>query len=118
MYSLSKAVATDRLPMITAVMECLAVEGYNQVTPVVFDTVMKYQKSASADMSDMLQLIRETAWFDMGRIYTNDLSIISDRPGMLLRDGQSWATYLDGTVKTTVKNQLQKLSDDLVGFAQ
>ena len=117
MFGISKAVKIDRLSMITAVMECMASEGYRQVTPVVFDQVMRYQKATSAEMSEMLTLIRDTAWFDCGRIYMAELSGISDQPGMLLRDGKSWSTYVSGTVNTTIRNQLKELNSDLLEVA-
>ena len=46
-----------------------------------------------------------------------DLSGVCDKVGMILRDEQSWSTYLDGTVKTTVKNQLKDLSNKLIKVA-
>ena len=117
MFGLSKAVKTDRLNMITAVMECMASEGYNQVTPIVFNQVMQYQKASSADMSEMLGLIRDTAWFDFGRIFSSEFGYISDQPGFKLRDNQSWSTYVSGTVNTTIKNKLSEFSDDLLEMA-
>ena len=99
-------------------MECLASEGYRQVTPAVFETVMQYQTSASPEMAEMLELIRDTAWFDFGRIYSSDLSsngVMCDQPGIYLRDHKRWENYIN-TVMPTIEGQLAELSDELLSL--
>lgn len=117
LFSIQKAVATDRLAMVTAVMECMASQGYRETTPVIFETVMQYQKSKSPDMSRMLTLIRDTAWFDFARIYSYDLDMICDRPGRYLEQKQSWSGYVSGTIPT-VEKKLEKLVADLAALAE
>ena len=118
LWAMSRDIPTDRLGMVTATMECLASEGYRQVTPAVFETVMQYQTSASPEMAKMLELIRDTAWFDFGRIYSSDLSsngVMCDQPGIYLRDHKRWENYIN-TVMPTIEGQLAELSDELLSL--
>ena len=117
LFGIQKAVATERLTMVTAVMECMASQGYRETTPVIFETVMQYQKSKSPEMSRMLTLIRDTAWFDFARIYSYDLDMICDRPGRYLEQKQSWSGYVNGTIPT-VEKKLDKLVADLAALAE
>lgn len=116
LVGISDGIKASRIGMITATMEALASESYRSVTPVAFDKIMQYQKSASQDMADMLQLIRDTGWFDCGRIYAADISYLCDAPGTVLRDSpkQTWANYVNGTLNTTVKAQVEKLNETLL----
>ena len=118
LWAMSRNIQSDRLEMVTATMECLASEGYRQVTPAVFETVMQYQTSASPEMAEMLALIRDTAWFDFGRIYSQDLKsngVMCDQPGLYLRDHKRWENYINGTMPT-IESQLAELSDDLLAL--
>lgn len=116
LFGIQKAVASDRLNMVTAVMECMASQGYRETTPVIFETVMQYQKSKSPDMSRMLGLIRDTAWFDFARIYSYSLDTICDAPGRYLMGNQAWEGYVNGTLPT-VEKKLEKLVADLSALA-
>ena len=72
-------------------------------------------------MTEMLGLIRDSAWFDFGRIYAADLTagggVMCDQPGLYLRDNKPWENYLNGGMKT-VEAQLVKLSETLVKLGQ
>ncbi len=107
----------DRMQMITAVLECYASEGYRQVTPVIFEQVMKYQKSTSVEMMEMLELIRDTAVFDVGRLYASNIKSLCDQPGYCLRNGTTWENYLNQNLGT-IENLLAELSDTLISVAK
>lgn len=54
--------------MMSAVLEALGSQGYRTVTPAVFDTAFKLQKSESLVISNMFDLIRNGRNFDLGRL--------------------------------------------------
>lgn len=108
--------ALERYEMLTAVLECYGSEGYRQTTPVIFEQVMKYQKSSSGQMTQMLVLIRDSACFDVGRLYSSHIGSLCDMPGYMLRDGTPWENYINQTMPQ-VENLLDKLSDTLISVA-
>lgn len=116
LVAMSQGIKASRIGMVTATLEAMASESYRSVTPVIFDRIMQYQKAASEEMRQMLILIRDTGWFDMGRIYSADLSYICDQPGRVLQKypTQTWENYVNQTVNTTIKTQLEELSKNLL----
>ena len=116
LVGISDGIKDSRHAMITATLEAMASEAYRSVTPVVFDKIMQYQKSASQEMTDMLTLIRETGWFDCGRIHAADIDYLCDKPGRVLQayPQQTWATYVNGTLNTTVKSKVELLNETLL----
>jgi len=91
-------------------------EGYRQTTPVIFEQVMKYQQSGSEQMTEMLTLIRDTACFDIGRIYSSHIQSLCDMPGYYLRDNDPWENYINQKIPQ-VENLLEVLSDTLISVA-
>ncbi|MBE6724339.1 MAG: hypothetical protein E7576_03925 [Ruminococcaceae bacterium] len=80
--SVTNAVTLFAIPLViqsteraSAVFECLASEGYRQVTPVVFEQAYKakYNYDDSARQTTIFDMIRNNAIFDLGKIFSNDL---------------------------------------------
>ncbi|MBR4896892.1 MAG: hypothetical protein IKZ41_10705 [Clostridia bacterium] len=80
--SVTNAVTLFAIPLVidsneraSAVFECLASEGYRQVSPVVFEQAYKakYNYDDSARQSTIFDMIRQNAVFDLGKIFSNDL---------------------------------------------
>ncbi len=119
LFGVSYNIGENRFGIVTATLEALASEGYRSVTPVIFDQIMKYQKASSQEMSDMLVLIRDSGWYDCGRIYAADISYLCDAPGTVLRDypTQTWEGYINGTLNTTIKAKVEKLNETLLKLA-
>ena len=91
LFSVMKGVDAERHQMVSAVLEVWAHEAYTATTPVIFEQIMQYQKSASPEMTEMLGLIRDTAYFDFIRIYTVDYAAGGcDFIGNYLAAGTSW----------------------------
>ena len=108
LFSIMKGVEADRHQMISALLEVWAYESYTSTTPVIFEQIMQYQKSASPEMTEMLGLIRDTAYFDFIRIYTIDYTSAAggcDFIGNILRAKSSWneVTKVGGVYETWVK---------------
>lgn len=116
LFGIPRGTDPDRVAMITAVLECYGSEGYRQTTPVIFEQVMKYQKSSGNEMIEMLELIRDTACFDVGRIYSSHLDSLCDMPGYYLRDGDTWENYINQRMRD-VEKKLDTLSQTLIKVA-
>lgn len=108
--------SSDRTELASAVLECYGSEGYRQTTPVIFEQVMKGQQSGSAQMSEMLMLIRDSACFDVGRIYAAEIGSLCDLPGWCLYGGDTWENYVNTRIPN-VEKLLSQLSDDLIAVA-
>lgn len=119
-YGIMSNVPDERMGEVSATLECLASEGYRQTTPVIFDECMKYLRATSQEMSDMLELIRDTAWFDLARVYSYETRYLCDAPGYVLIDNESygttWAGYVNGKL-STVEERLSELNTTLQWLA-
>ena len=100
MYGLVSNLPEERLEVATGVLEALSSAGYRTTTPVIFEESMMYTNSTSAQMTEMLQLIKDTAYFDFGRIYSREMKGISDWPGLCMNKGTKWQTYLARDLRT------------------
>ena len=98
--------------MDTAVLEALASACYRTSTPVIFETTMKAAKSTSPKMMEMLNLIRDTAYFDIGRVFGKSLNAICDQPGYAMRDNTPWKVYIDKKIPA-VEEKIATLFDDI-----
>ena len=113
LFGVMTNVSHDRLPMITAVLECWASEGYRKTTPAIFEQAMKGQSATSSYMTEMLELIRDTAWFDCGRIYATETKYICDAPGDALSGEFTWDAYTSQTIPNLELTYIPLLSQML-----
>lgn len=68
LYGISKGSKNDENAAVT--LECMASEGYRQVTPVLFEEGMKVKYAHDNKTAQMYDILRETLSFDIGRIFT------------------------------------------------
>ena len=66
----------------------------------------------------MLQLIRDTAWFDFARIYSEETKYVCDKPGYILRDKGSWETFVNGDLTNKVEPAIKDLCALLISNNQ
>lgn len=95
MYGIMSNTPQARLTMDTAVLETMGSICYRTTTPVIFENTMKSAKSTSPEMMTMLNTIRDTAYFDIGRVFGASLNGICDQPGYAIRDNTAWKVYID-----------------------
>ena len=112
MYGIMKNTPENRFLMDTAVLEALASTCYRTTTPVIFETTMKAAKSTSPKMMEMLNLIRDTAYFDIGRVFGASLNGICDQPGYAMRDNTPWKVYIDKKIPA-VEEKIATLFDGI-----
>lgn len=66
-------VSAKNADMSGAVLECMASEGYRQVTPALFESSFKYKYSKGENDAKIFELIRSGVVFDIGRPFFDEL---------------------------------------------
>ena len=98
----------ETLKEMTAVLECWASETYRLVTPEVFEVNMQLKYADTQYETDMFEYARSAIVFDLGRIFTNDLSFMSELPSHAACNGASWSsTY--GAYIVSLETKLEKI---------
>ena len=95
------------------VLECMASEGYRQVTPVLFEVSMKYKYASDDKTSQMYDILRESTSFDIGRLFAMDFNKITFQHFRKSVDGTGSTEYL-----TAVKTQIKMLERLVTKFAE
>ena len=72
MYTVS--IAAKHTDAAAAALEMLAAEGYQKVTPALFEISMKLKYSSDNEASRMYDIIRSTVSIDIGRIFSTELN--------------------------------------------
>ncbi len=102
--------------MSTAVIECMASEGYRKTTPALFEQNMKYRYTPdTADQGDsarMFDIIRTNIFFDLGRIFSDSLNYMSEMPSKAAAASKSWAGQIP-VYKKALGMRMETLNDAL-----
>lgn len=107
--------------MSSAVIECLASEAYRKTSPALFENNMKYRytpdSAGKGDSARMFDIVRENINFDLGRIFSNSLSYMSEMPSDAAANRTSWATIMkqQQVALTRAMKTLNKSLEDIVG---
>lgn len=115
LFGILSTINEDRIPMVTAVLEGWGSQGYRVTTPAIFTKAMQGQSATSSHMKDMLRLIRDTAWFDCGRIYAVETNYICDAPGDALSGKFTWDGYVSQNLPYIEETLIPLLSSILNG---
>ncbi len=85
---------TEDPDRVSAVLECLASDGYNRVSPALFEVALKTQYSDDSRDAAMYDIVKRTVVFDLGRIYTDSFNgdTYAMWRNMAIFYKQSWAT--------------------------
>ena len=73
-------VSAAKADMSGAVLECMASEGYRQVTPALFESSFKYKYSKGENDAKIFEFIRSGVVFDIGRPFFDELGGDSSSP--------------------------------------
>ena len=92
LYGIMADAEVSRLSELTAVLECWGSEAYRLTTPALFETNMKLKYSETSDESEMFDIVRDTIFLDLGRVFSQDLQYMSEIPSSTAAEGGSWAT--------------------------
>lgn len=102
--------SNETLSMLTAVLECWASEGYRKTTPEIFEVNMQLKYADTQYETDMFEYARSAVVFDLGRIFTNDLSFMSELPSHAACNGASWSsTY--GAYRESLDTKMRLIVD-------
>ena len=107
--------------MSTAVLECMGSEAYRKTSPALFENNMKYRytpdNAGKGDSARMFDIIRTNINFDLGRIFSDSLSYMSEMPSDAAANGSSWATIMKQQQKalTRAMSTLNKALEKIVG---
>ncbi|MBO5702087.1 MAG: extracellular solute-binding protein [Clostridia bacterium] len=102
--------------MSTAVIECLASEGYRKTSPALFENNMKYRytpdNAGKGDGARMFDIVRSSITFDLGRIFSDILGFMSEMPSNTAATSGSWSG-VQAKYKTTLKRGIADLNKAL-----
>jgi len=96
------------LQMLSAVLECWASEGYRWTTPEIFEVNMQLKYAETQQETDMFEYVRSNITFELGRIFSNDLSFISEIPSDVACAGASWSTTYN-QYKNSLNAQMEEI---------
>lgn len=95
-----------------AVIEAWGSAAYRLTTPALFENNMKIKYSEDDINAQMFDIIHDTIDFDLGRVFSNDLTYMSELPSKAIDAGQQWAA-LANKYNKVVSNQLKKIVEKL-----
>lgn len=101
--------------MLSAVLECWCSEGYRLTTPEIFEVNMQLKYSETQDETNMFEEVRAAIIFDLGRIFTNDLSFMSELPSNCALIGGNWSTSY-AAYKKVLNKQIATICEKLQGW--
>lgn len=100
--------ATENDPnTAAALLEAMAAETYRVVTPAYFETALKGKYSRDSETSQMLDLIVEGVYLDVGYIFGNSLGHPIDRMRTILAS----STNCDKAISTMTKGESMYLKN-------
>lgn len=98
--------------MSGAVLECMASEGYRNVTPALFETAFKYQYSNSQYDADIFEIIRDNVVFDICRPFFDSMGGDASSPVRIWRKQiESGTNQLASASKTYERVWLKSLEN-------
>lgn len=102
--------------MSSAVIECMASEAYRKTSPMIFEQNMKYRYTpdteGKGDSARMFDIVRGSIAFDLGRIFSDILSTMSEMPSKAAASSTSWAT-MKAQYERTLKRSMTDLNKSL-----
>ena len=113
LYGIMNDCDDDEKTRLTAVIECWGSEAYRLTTPALFETNMKYKYTDLDVSAQMFDILRETSYFDQGRIYAATLGpYMSEIPSKVMTVDGSWTT----TIKTYERLLGKQLANIIKAF--
>jgi len=112
LYAISNT-STD-VESAALVLESMAAQSYMAITPVLFYDALQLRYSPEVDDANTFDILRDTACFDIGRIYCTPLNnyCYSVFRGVCKTSSYGYATNVKG-IKKVAENLLTKLIEDL-----
>lgn len=110
-------VTGERLDQMSAVLECMAAEGYKLVRPAYYESALRYKYMKDPESWEMMDIIIDNIYIDAGIVYTNALSSFHDQLRQIMTAKQNTVTSSYRSKIQSAKRALTKMTaklDDLV----
>lgn len=115
------SVACKEPDMAAAVLECLGSEGYRNVTPMLFETSMKYKYSKDDESARMYDIIRDGVSIDVGRLFCTELKDLTWRLFRKIADGTNppniWSSQFKGGARV-MQGALDEINSALASLSE
>lgn len=104
-YCISSGISAERMSRAAATLECLASEGYRQVTPALFETTMKVKYAEDEMTSEIYDLIKTNIDFDPARIYVKEFGgdLASLFKNCVIQNSTNWTSRISAISKVASK---------------
>ncbi len=114
-YAVMSGFKPSDLTDTSAVLECMASEGYRKTTPAVFETCLQGRYAQSENMREMLRLIVDTVVYDFGRIYSSsETGYVCDVIGRVIqRSDPTWSGYQQQN-EQVIKSNFEKIANEFL----
>ena len=107
----------ERVQMLGAVLEAMALENYKNVAPAYYEVALKGRYLDDSDSWRMLDMIYENVKVDAGVLYTKNLGSIHQTPRDMIELGRnSVSSKIKAVTRQIEKQLLPKLLADLTAL--
>ena len=107
----------EKVQMLGAVLEALALENYKSVVPTYYEVALKGRYLEDSDSWRMLDMIYENVKVDAGVLYTKNLGSIHQTPRDMIDTGKNSITSLLKAINRQIEKQfLPKLLNELLAL--
>lgn len=100
---------TPKKAECSAFIECMASEGYRNITPAVFELSLKTKYVNDPTSARMYDIVRENLVYDIGRLFSTDLIGQGTFRNSLSSGSNNWAAQHKG-VSNNIKTACKKLN--------
>lgn len=107
----------EKVQMLGAVLEALALENYKSVVPTYYEIALKGRYLEDGDSWRMLDMIYENVKVDAGVLYTKNLGSIHQTPRDMIEAGRNTVSSRIKAIARQIEKQfLPKLLEDLTSL--
>ena len=116
-FCLMRGMDQEELTIRSAVFECMASEGYRLTSPAVVENCLKSRYAQTEQMSEMLELVVNSVYYDFGRIYSaSDDNYLCDRAGKIIQSSiETWSSYGNAS-KASLESRFQSIVDKFLAM--
>lgn len=111
----AKKKSADTIDMLGAVIECWSSESYRLTTPALFEVIMQLRYSQDSIDAEMFDICRRTLTTDLGRVFSTELSTMSEIWSKAACNNSNWSR--DGALKVnSLSKNIEKISKTFAGL--
>lgn len=118
-FGISSVLSNDdeKVQMLGAVLEAMALESYKSVVPAYYETALKGRYLEDSESWRMLDMIYENVKVDAGVLYTKCLESVHQAPRDMVKHGRNIVASSVKKISQRVEKQLlPKLLEDLIAL--